>query len=40
VSRITRGSCGEEFTHADLAQLNILRDERGTIQKHCVSDWW
>lgn len=28
------------FTHADLAQLNILRDERGTIQKHCVSDWW
>ena len=39
VSRITRGSRGQRFTHADLAQLNILRDVRGTIQKHCVSDW-
>ena len=40
VSRITRGRYGEGFTHADLAQLNIVRDERGTIQKHGVSDWW
>lgn len=40
VSCIARGSCGQGFTHADFAQLNILRDVRGTIQKECVSDWW
>jgi hypothetical protein len=40
VSCIARGSRGQGFTHADFAQLNILRDVRGTIQKECVSDWW
>lgn len=43
VSRITRGSRTSRrqgFTYADLAQLNILRDGRDTIQNKCVSDWW